>query len=117
VQLHGRDGGTGIARGDGEAPGGSTGADVEHPESGLREQLGCLLGAWAEESPDLWDETRIEGLRPGDRRRIRWRRPATQYRLESGPWPQQLDELEEARMRGLKTTVAAELEEVKTGER
>jgi hypothetical protein len=37
VQLDGCDGGTGLARGDGEAPGSCTGADVEDPESGLGE--------------------------------------------------------------------------------
>ena len=36
-QVHCCDGGTGLARGEGEAPGSCTGADVEHPESGLGE--------------------------------------------------------------------------------
>jgi hypothetical protein len=39
-----------------------------------------------------------------------------QHRLERGPWPQQFDELDKARMRGPKATVAAELEEVEAGE-
>jgi hypothetical protein len=71
----------------------------------------------AEESPDLWDETRIEGLRTGDCRRVRRPRLATQYGLETGPGPEQLDELVEARVCGPKAAVVAELEEVEAGER
>ena len=109
VQLHGCDGGTGLARGDGEAPGAAPA-----PMSSTRSP-GCASSS-AACSALGGREPRSVG-RDSDRgtphRRLSPRSPAAAgHAVRAGEQAhglQQLDELVEARMRGPKAAVVAEL--------